>query len=139
MAEEEAYAYSKVTFFDLDPVYAARLGALSSQRGRDEQTWASDARGIARVLRHAGARGDPIEVKTRPDRRRWMVRVVALRGGWVEWMELDDLCRDVHGWIYRLADIKAVSLDPSDAYLRGLVVNRAPRTRRSGGVRKGEP
>jgi hypothetical protein len=130
LVEEETYSYAKVTFFDLDPVYAARLVALSSHPGEPAQAWGSTARGIRRVIQHACASGSPIEVKTRPDRRRWRVRVVGVQAGWVEWMELDDLCRDVHEWIYRLTDVEAVSLDPGDAYLRGLVMNRRLRTRR---------
>ncbi len=120
LQEVETYVYSKVSFFDLDPVYGARLVALARRPGQ-EGKWTKDPPGIARVLRHACASGAPLEVKTRSDRRRWRVRVVATRSGWAEWVELDDLCRDLQTWIHRVSDIEAVNLDASDAYLRGLL------------------
>jgi hypothetical protein len=124
---EETYAYAKVAFFDLDPVYGARLAALGRRPGEDLNVWTTDARGIARTLRHASASGAPVEVKTRRDRRRWRARVVAMRSGWAELVELDDLCRDLHSWIVRVADLEAVSVDASDAYLREL--HESSRTR----------
>jgi hypothetical protein len=120
-----------VSFFDLDPVYGARLVALARRPGEDATEWTKDAPGIARVLRHACAGGAPLEVRTRPNRRRWRVRVVATRWGWVEWVELDDLCRNLQTWIHRVSDIEAVNLDASDAYLRGLLDEAEAGSRRN--------
>src|SRR5208282_4859246 len=90
-------------------------------------------------LSHARASGAPLEVKTRSNRRRWRARVIAMRFGWAQLLELDDLCRDLQTWIYRVADIEAVSLDAGDAYLQGLLneekagrATRARRERKSG-------
>lgn len=121
LGEKETYAYSKVSFFDFDPVYGARLAVLARRPGEDGTEWTEDAPGIARILRHACASGAPLEVKTRPNRRRWRTRVVATRSGWAHMLELDDLCRNLQTWIYRVSDIEAVSLDVRDAYLRGLL------------------
>jgi hypothetical protein len=119
--ERETYSYSKVSFFDFDPVYGARLAALARHPVEDATKWTEDDPGIARILRHACASGVPLEIRTRSDRRRWRTRVIATRSGWAQLVELDDLCRNLQPRICRVSDIEAVSVDAGDAYLRGLL------------------
>lgn len=107
---QSTYAFSKVSYFDNDPVYAERLVKLSGFT--PTRTEASDYErsrsAINQVLDQARETGEPITIRLRSEFSSRIVQVVGSDKDWVELLEYDDLMNERSRMIWRRSAVLEV-------------------------------